>query len=265
MMKRKFLAVVLPIIGCATVVGSGFSAWYFGETTNENGSGSFGVNIAITDEVKDATNSLTVSSDVSKLIGHKLLLDQGGYANKANRDSGIMFTKEDPDTNELPVQVSTTTGKDWSFTVTYNSTNTSIKQLYEAGLQIRFEFNITLSEGKDDYSEGLNDYIEVKPATVGITSTTGSLNASSTEFASSDGVTYSAQYILNGSGLDTKNAIYQFTLDMDTTGEKFSNALFQYKQKPQDSDPYQAMKTALADAKITFEVIAHLENVGTGA
>ena len=261
MMKRKFLAVVLPIIGCATVVGSGFSAWYFGETTNKNGSGSFGVNIAITDEVKDATNSLTVSSDVSKLKDHKLLLDQGGYANKDNPDSGIMFTNSDP----LPTQVSTTTGIDWNFTITYNSTNTSIKQLYEAGLQIRFEFNITLSEGKDEDSEGLNDYIEVKPATVGITSTTGSLNASSTEFASSDGVTYSAQYILNGSGLDTKNAIYQFTLDMNTTESTFSNALFKYKQKPTDYNPYYAMETALTDANITFKVIAHLEKVGTGA
>ena len=265
MMKRKFLAVILPIIGCATVFGSGFGAWYFGETTNDNGSGSFGVNIDITKEVNDATNSLTVGGDVGKLKGYKLLLDQGGYANKDKLYSGIMFTNETP----TPVQVKDTSGIDWNFTVEYNSTSTSIKQLYEAGLQIRFEFKITLSEGKDDVSEGLNGYIEVKKGVaVGITSTTGSLNASSTEFASSDdGVTYSAQHILNGSGLDTKNEVYKFTLDMDTTGKEneFKNALFQYKQKPQNSGAYQAMTTALKDAKITFSVIAHLEEVGKGA
>ena len=262
MMKRKFLAVVLPIIGCATVVGSGFSAWYFGATTNENGKGSFGVNIAITDEVKDATNSLTVSTGVSQFDGYKLLLDQGGYANKNNPDSGIMFTNETP----TPVQVSTTSTIDWNFNVKYSSSSTSIKKLYEAGLQIRFEFNIILSEGKDADSEGLNDYIEVKQdVAVGITSTTGSLSDSSTKFASSDGVTYSAQYILKGSNLDVKEAVYQFNLDMNTTGSTFSNALFKYKQKPQDSGSYLAMTGALADANITFEVIAHLEEVGTGA
>ena len=264
MMKRKFLAVVLPIIGCATVVGSGFSAWYFGDPGNAKREGSFGVNIDITKEVKDATNSLTISTGVSQFNGYKLLLDQGGYANKGNLDSGIMFTNETP----TPVQVSTTSTIDWNFNVKYSSSSTSIKQLYEAGLQIRFEFNITLSEGKDADSAGLNDYIKVKnDVAVGITSTTGPLNASSSKFESSDDVTYSAQYILNGSGLDTKNAVYQFTLDMDTTGPTFSNALFQYKQKPQDEDgdEYQAMTEALADANITFAVIARLETAGTGA
>ena len=255
MMKRKFLAVVLPIIGCATVVGSGFSAWYFGATTNEKGSGTFNVNIAITDEVKDATNSLTISSDVGEFDAYNLLLDQGGYANKEDKDSGIMFTKG------TPVQVSTTNDKDWNFNVTYNSSSTSIKQLYEAGLQIRFEFNIKLSNG-------LNKYIEVKPdAAVDITSTTGPLDESLPAFTTSDdGATYRAQYILKGSELDTKNAIYQFNLDMDTTGSTFSNALFRYKLKPQDSGAYQTMEEALSSgANINFEVIAHLEEVGKGA
>lgn len=259
MMKRKFLAVVLPIIGCATVVGSGFGAWYFGETTGASKDGQFGVNIAITDEVKDATKSLTVSSDVSKFNGYKLLLDQGGYANIGNSDSGIMFTNSNP----LPTKVSNTTGIDWNFTVTYNSTNDTIKKLYEAGLQIRFKFNITLSEGVDENSEGLNDYIEVKPdAKVDISSDTGSLDDSLPAFTSSDGATYSTQYILDGSKLEAKNAVYEFTLNMNTTGDNFSNALFQYKQKPQDYDPYYDMETALADANITFEVIAHLEKAG---
>ena len=47
MMKRKFLAVVLPIIGCATVVGSGFGAWYFGEVTGVNDDDSFHLGIDV--------------------------------------------------------------------------------------------------------------------------------------------------------------------------------------------------------------------------
>ena len=263
MMKRKFLAVILPIIGCATVVGSGFSAWYFGDPGNAKREGSFGVNIDITEEVKDATNSLTISTGVSEFNGYKLLLDQGGYANKGNLDSGIMFTNETP----TPVQVSATNTIDWNFNIKYSSSSTSIKQLYEAGLQIRFEFKITLSEAKGDALEGLNDYIEVKPAKVGITPTKGLPSDSSTEFKSSDDVTYSAQYILKGSNLDLKEVVYQINLDMDTTDKTFSNALFQYKQKPQDEDgvEYQAMTKALLGANITFAVIAHLETAGTGA
>ena len=33
MKKRKILMLTLPLVGVATIVGSGFSAWYFNETT----------------------------------------------------------------------------------------------------------------------------------------------------------------------------------------------------------------------------------------
>ena len=49
MMKRKFLAVVLPIIGCATVVGSGFSAWYFDEGVAKGDGGSTSINVNVTE------------------------------------------------------------------------------------------------------------------------------------------------------------------------------------------------------------------------
>ena len=36
MMKRKILAVTIPVVGCLTVVGAGFSAWYFSDVTPRN-------------------------------------------------------------------------------------------------------------------------------------------------------------------------------------------------------------------------------------
>ena len=252
MMKRKFLAVVLPIIGCATVVGSGFSAWYFG-ATGASKTDQFGVNIGITDEVTDATGSLTIGGGIKEFDKYTLLLDQGGHANLTNTDSGIMLTKSDT----LPDQVKVTDGNDWNFTISYNSSNTTIKNLYDAGLQIRFEIKINLSAD-------LSYYVGVKSgAKVTLTSTTGGLNTQLDAFeTSNNGVSYSTEYVLDGDSLEETEAIYNFTLDMDTTGPKYSNALFEYKLKPQNTEQYGAMYDALMGETISFVVTAHLENAG---
>lgn len=264
MMKRKFLAVVLPIIGCATVVGSGFGAWYFGETTNASKTGQFGVNIAITDEVTDATGSLTIGGDIEEFKEYTLLLDQGGHANLTNRDSGIMLTKGTklPDQEKVtyPDQVKETDGNDWNFTISYNGkSSTTIKDLYDAGLQIRFEIKINLTAN-------LSYYVGVKSgAKVKLTSTTGGLNTDLDPFKTSDnGVSYSTNYVLVGDSLEVTEAIYSFSLDMDTTGkdEKYSNALFEYKSKPVNDEQYSAMCSALNNQTISFVVTAHLENAG---
>ena len=264
MMKRKFLAVVLPIIGCATVVGSGFSAWYFGETTGVSKDGQFGVNIAITDEVTDATGSLTIGGDIKEFDTYTLLLDQGGHANLTNLDSGIMLTKGVtlPDQVEVtyPDQVEETTGNDWNFTISYNGkSNTTIKDLYDAGLQIRFEIKINLTAN-------LSYYVGVKSgARVKLTSQTGSLDTQLDAFETSDnGVSYSTEHVLVGDSLTATEAIYNFSLDMNTKGkdEKYSNALFEYKSKPVNDKQYSAMCDALNNQTISFVVSAHLENAG---
>ena len=135
MLNRKILALVLPAVAVSALVGSGFSAWYFGNTFTTSKTDQFGVNIGITEEVKDATGSLTIGGNINEFDKYTLLLDQGGHANLTNTDSGIMLTKSDT----LPDQVKVTDGNDWNFTISYNSSNTTIKNLYDAGLQIRFE------------------------------------------------------------------------------------------------------------------------------
>ena len=253
MMKRKFLAVILPIIGCTTVVGSGFSAWYFGATTGASKTGDFFVNIGITDKVDDATGSLSIGGNIEKFDEYTLLLDQGGHSNKGILDSGIMLTNSDP----LPVQVASTTDKIWDFTVTYNGGTTTIKDLYDAGLQIRFEIEINLSAD-------LSYYVGVQSdAKVTLKSDAGSLDTELDPFETNDnGVTYSTEYVLNGKTLEEEEATYNFSLDMNTAETTYSNALFIYKLKPQNPTQYTAMCDALTGETITFVVTAHLENAG---
>ena len=279
MMKRKFLAVVLPIIGCATVVGSGFSAWYFGETTGASAGNDFGVNIGITDEVNAKEGALTISNSVTSFDGYYLILDQGGAKNKKNADSGIMLFQSsgEPDSGEsdsgepedLPDEVTTTTGNTWKFDIDYsgslktdNTTKTTIKDLYAAGLQIRFEISIS-------YSETLYNYLLVKYDSAAIvmksaadTSVgTGGVNLKFGEPVVADSiVTYTANHKVEGESLSVAEANYGFTLDMNTTGENFVNALFKYNNKPQESGDLSTMKSKIASEKITFTVKAIIED-----
>ena len=93
MMKRKFLAVILPLVGCATLVGSGFSARYFGEATGTS-SVSPTINVDVTEEIDDVNHTLSLNTnlgtDFDKGNAKKLLLDQGGAKNNCV-DSGITF------------------------------------------------------------------------------------------------------------------------------------------------------------------------------
>ena len=273
MMKRKFLAVVLPIIGCATVVGSGFSAWYFGETTGASDSESFGVNIGITDEVNASEGALTITGNVKQFNDYYLILDQGGAKNLTNSDSGIMLYQNLGDTVNLPDKVTTTSANTWNFGIDYsgslktdNKTKTTIKDLYAAGLQIRFEISIS-------YSTTLYNYLLVKHESDSAAIVMKSAEDTSVGNAeegyklkfgdpviSGSTVTYTAGYKVIGKDLNKDKVNYDFTLNMNTTGEDFVNALFKYNNKPQESTPLNDMKDQISSEKITFSVKALIEN-----
>ena len=70
MKKRKILMLTLPLVGVATIVGSGFSAWYFNSTAVTPVDGKIGVSIT-----NKTTTSGTLSSDLESAT---LVLDQGG-------------------------------------------------------------------------------------------------------------------------------------------------------------------------------------------
>ena len=70
MKKRKILMLTLPLVGVATIVGSGFSAWYFNSTAVTPLPGQIGVSIT-----NKTTTTGTLSSDLGSAT---LVLDQGG-------------------------------------------------------------------------------------------------------------------------------------------------------------------------------------------
>ena len=150
MMKRKILAVVLPIVGCATVVGSGFSAWYFGEVETTGDDGLASVSVTVTDEIKSAKGALKyvpLTDEKGELLTADegvLVLDQGG-ANNESLDSGIMFgdgTEKETVENTLS----------WQFKMSYvGNINLTIFDIYDAGLWLRFEVSVELKGSLGKY------------------------------------------------------------------------------------------------------------------
>lgn len=271
MMKRKFLAVVLPIIGCATVVGSGFSAWYFGENVGiGNISGSTPVNVDVTEELRDATGTLSVDTTTSTITGKSLILDQGGLKNNS-LDSGIMFG----DANAI--KTIATGGNKWDFTVYYNKGDAgeglTLGKLYDAGLRIRINLSIEITGNLVNYITFQDsEPIVVSVAPTGLTGTGNAVTLTGT------GAKRSADYTItdaqvNGSGLTT--ASWKFVLGVDTQLKEngdYSNALLKYLPhkhddtgayiggKPNHEDEPLSMKTALDTSKIVFSVTAFIED-----
>ena len=295
MMKRKFLAVVLPIIGCATVVGSGFSAWYFSGVVvdGDNGSTTIGINITDEVEVEASKDNLTVNLDATTIAGGRLVLDQGGLGNNSV-DSGIMFG-DDTST------VTTATGnldnnKVWAFTVSYDGTvggtpgdSLTIDEIYDAGLRIRVEMTVTIDST-------LNKYIEYQadkdlPKFEVNTTTEEHLGTNPAEFkfsettVESDPTVRTANYIVDATKLGatvTDKLELNFSLDLNTYEKQiknedgsevirkdYSNKLFVYKEnsikegvysggKPQKTEQLETMKGE-SFSPVDFKVVAYIE------
>ena len=97
MLKRKMLAILLPAIAAATLVGSGFSAWYF--QANEIDGQSTDVSVDVTNEIKDI-GTLAKAEGAGYVEPTKIVLDQGGWSNRGNVDAGITFIDADGTVDE---------------------------------------------------------------------------------------------------------------------------------------------------------------------
>lgn len=259
MLKRKILAAVLPVVAAGTVVGSGFSAWYF----NSIGvySSSTPVSTTITDMASNGKGEFKVyynsasSSGVGTELAEgetlRLTLDQGtGNDRVTALDKGISF--------------STSKGTKVSdITLRYIIPIDDYNSLFNAGLKLDAKLTITL-DGT------LANYVEIKSITgdsenelkgdygwatqnVPFTSTDDGLTFVSTasDISLSD---------LTGSGSEVTDKYYDFKIIL-TTDENQSNTFLRYKKykedaqtnpgttlysgKPKNSDAYGAMRTAL--------------------
>ena len=288
MMKRKFLAVVLPIIGCATVVGSGFSAWYFGQdfTTGTGGNTNIGMNI--TEEIKTSKANLSIDLDATTIDDvatpgeeGRLVLDQGGLGNNSE-NSGIMFG------SSASTFTTKTEGKIWGFTIGYDGTSSqtvgetaetglSIKELYDAGLRIRVEMTVTLDATLYKYI-GFQDTL---PAFT-VTSTNLGTNIGTATFDdSSRSAKITANYIIDATKLadsDVTSMDLTFALDLNTVAKSvegridYSNNLLVYQEntfskedghnvgKPQSSADLAKMREKVASSTIGFNVAGYIED-----
>lgn len=299
MMKRKFLAVVLPIIGCATVVGSGFSAWYFGEYVTTGADGSTAVNVDVTDEIKTDEGNLEFTLDDSSINGtNTLILDQGGAKNES-LDSGIMFG------TSTDTQTTATTNKKWKFKMTYDgdsgtvdTDDLTIFEVYNAGLRIRFAVSIELTGNLGNYvTFQSNQELIVTSSSQPTDFTSGQGFESSLKLDVSDDNSniLTGDYIIPESKirdlkedattldwtfeLNLNTIVNEVSLDAETqeTRKDYSNALLLYKKhsmtegeqpaynggKPMNSGEPAKMEAALKDgdgSNIKFSVVGYIED-----
>ena len=266
MMKRKILAVTIPVVGCITVVGAGFSAWYFSDDITAGGNGKTVISVAVTDEVKASTGNLTVDPTGTNL-GSALILDQGGAGNY-NVDSGIMFGATDA------TETTVNENAIWHFTVTFTGSQTlTLDKIYDAGLQVRVVADITLGGN-------LKNYVEFKNG-LSLTVSPDSDGATVSMDKNADGTKLEGEYVVTDANAGpVQDATWTFEMTAKTTKNvdknviNYSNELLQYKPssgkqgvteenstgKPNATDEPAKMETALTGANITFNVTAYIED-----
>lgn len=215
MMKRKLLAVVLPLVGCATVVGSGFAAWYFGDIEADGANPKAAItSVNVTKEVMSAKGLLNLESTTDTVDGQFLVLDQGGI--KSDETQGIMIGTVDD--NETKAK----SGVDYSFTLTWGSTGDGEKvdlfQIYEAGMKVQLTVTIELTGNLSNYIEMVSKYSLKYGDGVAIAK----------EFTAKDNI-YTAVWEPEEPVSGTTNASWNFNLGFDTN-EKLQNEAFKYKK-----------------------------------
>ena len=229
MKKRKILMLTLPLVGVATIVGSGFSAWYFNAGTVSD-SATLGVKVT---EMHLTAGTLTTTLPENA----KIVLDQGGASNASDL------------TKSIYVESSTGT-KINDFDVIFTIPTASANGLKDSGIKGHFTLTPTVNETLKKYitvDEDLlsltQDFNFTDSESLGVSwvKTTGELNT-----------IYKATISLAESG--TENTPFSYKANSTVEGAN--------PGKPLTSAQYEAMKTALADvtdaitfaASVVFEI-----------
>lgn len=272
MMKRKILAVTIPVVGCLTVVGSGFSAWYFDEAVTDS-SESSALNTYVTEKVesKDVSLSFTESNKGDVLNNKYLILDQGGVKN-TDPTVGIMIAD-----NKLNETVEDT--RSYTFKVEFNGSNSNLtlNKIYDAHMELSVTVEI-------DLSDKLFQYVTlVDGASMGVKYTpTGEGPDETVDFVdiAKNNNKWTATYTLEKpSDLaegDISKFEWTFEINLSTSAD-LKNSLFRYARdntnaednaKPKNGDDYDDMVDALGlgeggtPAKLGFVATAKIGAVG---
>ena len=260
MMKRKILAVTIPVVGCITVVGAGFSAWYFSDVTPGNESST--LNIHVTEKVDSLDGALSLASNKDDALQNKyLILDQGGFKN-ADPLCGIMIANSE-------VEETVQNDRTYSFKVKFDGTKSglTLNKLYDANMKLSVTVEIDLSDKLYQYVT-LVDGVSMKVIEYPDETLT---------FVNTDELNYkwTATYTLEADKLSElaigDNSYFEWTFEINlTTSAELENSLFRYvdNKKPKTGDDYDDMVTALGlgesgtPAKLSFVTSA---KIGAGA
>lgn len=262
MMKRKILAVTIPVVGCITVVGSGFSAWYFSTETGSATDGlGFGVNVNVTEEVKDTSSTLLIQESNSETIkAQYLILDQGGFSNKTDATKGIMFAQS-------AVNETIDRGISYTFNLVFDGdADLTLNKIYDAKMEVALSVSF-------DLGDGLGAYLETaEGASLDVTYATVSDPYTKTQeisFDRSDNV-YKAEFVLAASEFVNMSAdpITDFTwkIKVDLSTKDLKNALLKYAKKPQTGGvggELEKMADAVASSTLKFTTSASIREKKT--
>ena len=270
MMKRKILAVTIPVVGCLTVVGSGFSAWYFSTATGKATDG-FGVNINVTEEVKDTKDTLKIvnsnanpdpDTDTS-LVNTHLILDQGGVSNKEDVTKGIMFAKYADDEPVVNETVDRTVNYTFDLVFT-GDTSLTLNKIYDAKMEVAVSVSFDLGPNLSRYIKPVTGAgLEVTYSVVGEPSTATkkeSFTNSGTGTVYTSEIVFEAADLAKMSNYPIQNFTWNFKLDLSTEG--LANKLFQYVegQKPLNSGALTTMSGLIDETALNFTTTASIRD-----
>lgn len=265
MMKRKFLAVVLPIVGCATLVGSGFSAWYFGTTAN--------VPLGW-DSTVDVTPDISKEDGVVKIAnkqgteylqdGEHFILDQGTVDTSKPAEYakvGIAFVEAPSEGTQLPTVIPDSSTTKWAVDVTYNNDNQSLANLYNNEMEVVVTMTISVHNILEKYIVlDTNQKFDLTSTdTSAYPDTELSFNPSTTQ---DNGYTvYTLQYTPTIKNVDLTNVTWTIELDMST--EYKANKLFSYEVSTVAEDSKVKKPTSSAELKTMSDNLKEIVD-GTG-
>lgn len=242
MMKRKFLAVTIPVVGCITVVGAGFSAWYFSDVLP--GAENSTLNIHVTEKVDSMEGALKISqTNIGDVLEDKyLILDQGGFKNN-DPLFGIMIADS----------VGNETVKDdrtYSFKVKFDGTGLSgltLNKLYDANMELSVTVEIDLSNKLFQYVTLVDD-VSMKvsyPQTSGLPDETATFTDDNSDNKWT--ATYTLDAEIHSELFDKDISQFEWTFEIDlSTSADLKNSLFRYKDnKPTSVSTYNDMLDAL--------------------
>lgn len=254
-MKRKVLLGLLAFGGGLTVVGSGFSAWYFKLADLES-------NHNVDHYVTEVNSGIGTLMDLNKGQNLYVVFDQGGYANSADLTKGISIRNvttgaiSDSNLGEVVEFIG----------ATYTLTKENWTTLTNAGITSgTFKSTFTLSDTAANYIKfkpAGNDYIgqsSLPDNDKGLTITDKVVTYEYT-------VTFPTTWEL-AEGVDFEKTI-KFDCNTPSTGDHEGvNTMLQYKtgEKPTTKDAYDTMKSALDGAKDHLLTLEYTFTVGAAA